>query len=227
MVSARSAQTSGEQMPSNPPSRQYSVWAILAFLLSVSIFCPLFGLLGPLFALRSLAEIQVNPTLRGKRLAYAAIVLGLISAIGWTVGTIYWHQHARKPMLAGPVVELRAGLNGNLAWFKAGFIEDATDQEAREFLGELDRRYGVFLGIEQNATAKGAMPVGGQGRIPYVLHFRSGDVRGEALFVTFGGSMFKPVFKWRWIRVIDAQQGDLFYPVSASAAASPAPAAQP
>lgn len=210
------------------PRRHFSVWAILSLLLSVTVFCPVFSVLGALFALRALAEIKVQPNLRGRGVAIAAMTIAILATIGWIVGGILWHQHARTPMLTGPVVELRAGMSGDVASYKAGFAVEgatATDHEARQFLDELSRRFGTLVGSEQDSATKGSMPAGGQGRIPYVLHFRNGDIRAEALFVAFGGSPFRPVFAWDWVRIIDPERDDLVYPLSASERAAPQAAA--
>jgi hypothetical protein len=204
--------------------RTFSTWAILALVLSASVFCPVFTMLGPLFALRGLAEIKAQPRLRGRRLALAAMVIGVLATVGWTAGAILWNKHARRPMLAGPEPALRAGLAGEVESFQSAFAgqqSTASSKEAGAFLDELTRRYGALDGCEIDTAGKGSMPAGGQGRIPYVLHFRSGDVKAEALFITFGGRMLKPVFKWNWIRVIDPQRGDLVYPLEERERAKP------
>ena len=85
-----------------------------------------------------------------------------------------------------------------------------------------------FQGADQDSSGKGSMPLGGQGRIPYVLHFTGKDVHAEALFISFGGSMFRPVFAWEWICIHDPDRGDLVYPLAARELAKPpVPTTQP
>jgi hypothetical protein len=225
----------GTSLPSHghnqPPARPFSVWSILALLLSVTAFCPLFSVLGALFALRAIAEIKTHPELRGRGMAKVAMAISILATLSWILGGVYWSTYARTPMLAGPVAELRAGLSGDIATFRNGFTGnggEASEEEARGFLQEVSRRYGAFSGGERDLTAKGSMPAGGQGRIPYVLHFSSGDVRAEALFVSFGGSLFRPVFAWDWLSINDPEKGDLVYPLAARERAKPqVPAPQP
>jgi hypothetical protein len=221
-----------DALPGEAPALgRYSPFAILSLLCGIAACCPLMALLAPIFGLRALVEIRANPQVRGHGTAITGTAVGLLATVAWFAGLVWWHYHARLPMQQGPQVELRAGLAGDIAAFKAGFTGDgsvAADSQVVAFLNELTHRYGEFRDCTPRYGAQNTpMPSGPPNlRIPYSLQFRHQAVDAEACFVTFGRARrFQPnlIFKWKWIRVIDAQRGDVIYPVSAAAEARATP----
>jgi hypothetical protein len=200
------------------------VWAVGSLLCSVAICCPVMTIIGPALGLRALVQIKANPAMLGRRMALTGIIVGTVATLLWIGGFFWWHYKARLPMLNGPQAELRAGLSGNIAGFKAGFTgpgAQGSDAEVISFLHELSSRYGTFIDAAVNPSPSNPTSLADPSslRISYLFRFTNGQVEAEALFVTFGPSsvMPHPVFKWKWIRVIDPRRGDLVYPVAEAA----------
>ncbi len=139
-------------------------------------------------------------------------------------------------MIEGPRAALVAGQSGDLAGFRAGFTGAGAlpgDAEAIAFLGELESRYGRFLGSRQDRLRESLGPAepGGR-RIPYVLEFESGEVAAEAEFVIRQAGSGGFVGRFAWLSIRDDELGDLVYPKSAQAnadttAPDPAPPPEP
>lgn len=203
-----------------------STWAAASLLCSIALCCPAMPVVAVLLALRAIVELRANPILRGWGLAKSGLVIGLLGTLLWIGGAMWWHFNARRPMMHGPREELRAGFAGDLTVFMAGFTSEGSSSrvsEAPQFLAEAARRYGRFIDSAQSKTpsAKAAMTGPAELPVSYTLQFERQSVEAEAVFVTFGQTRLvpQPVFKWKWIRIIDSQQGDLVYPVSAQSQA--------
>jgi len=202
------------QQPS-PVAEVTSPWAIASLMCSAVVVCPLATLLGPLLGLKAIAEIRARPGLKGIPLAVAGIALGLATTLLWIGAAIWLNVAVRQPILAGPEPELRAGFRGEIESFKAGFVAEVPDAIAIEFINELTRRYGPFLGIEQDSAA--SPPEADDLADPdedfivhYIMSFERGLLEAEAAFVPFKN--MRPVGKWRWIVIKDDELGDLRYP---------------
>jgi hypothetical protein len=204
----------------------WSLWAIASLMCSL-IACPPLCLIGPLLGAVGLRQIRRRPHLRGRGLARAGIAVGLAWAIVWLVAGRWWHDHVRTPMIEGPRAALDAGLGGDTAAFRAAFTgagATATDAEARAFLDELTRRYGVLVDVRPDPTAP---PVGPKDVnrqhpvVPYAFRFDREMVQAEATFVIWVGDL-RPRCKWGVITVRDPERGDLSYPVAWRAAPAPA-----
>ena len=220
----------GPQTPTGPRG-ELSLWALASLLCSVSMICPPAAVLGPLLGVRALVEIKSNPNRRGRRLALAGIVIGVLATGGWGVAAWWWNVNARRPMVEGPKVELEAGFRGDLTALKRGFHGDgatAADAEAAAFIAALRERYGRFLGTAQNrGDAAGGSPIDrSRPRIPYLLQFETGPVEAEAEFIITAAGARRLVLKFGWIVVRDDERGDLVYPKSAEAVVDEAPAAE-
>jgi hypothetical protein len=205
--------------------------AITALILSLVGIIPCVGLLtapiGFLLGLIGAVTIGGNPNRKGVGLAVAAIVIGGLLALGQGYGT-YWFSSkvggAIQKVMSGPNDALQAGLNGDIAAFKAEFYgagATAADAEAQAFLDELTNRYGDFVSCRFDDTSgQAAQPAPGQTSLPfpYVLTFSSGTVNAETEIV-FGDQNTGAAFinKLGYILVFDPDRGDLRYP--------PAPAA--
>jgi hypothetical protein len=214
-------------------SLRVSTWAVASLLVSIAACCPFISsVLAILMGVRALIEIRANPMVKGRNYAIAGIIIGVVTILAWSSGARWWHVHARLPLISGPQAELRRGLGGDVLGFKAGFHGHGAltdDAEAAAFLRHLSTRYGDLVGIEQSDAGRDAPAPTGPAviRITYLLRFQRCQVQAEAAFVTFGPARVvpDPVFKWKWIRVIDPDRGDLIYPQSASAEALAQPQA--
>lgn len=215
--------------PSEPP--RTTGWAIAALGTSLSIFCPLLTLIGPLLAVRALVEIRAHPTRRGRGMAVAALWIGLACTLGWIATLFWWNGHVRQMLLHGPEPAIRAGMAGDVVTFKNAFTAagaNASDEQARAFLDALRSRYGMIISAAQdqsapvagNATqpsttiAPATQAVAGQisGRsavVPYLLTFERATIRAD-LRVTLFARGLAPRFEW--IRIKDPTAEDLTYP---------------
>jgi hypothetical protein len=119
-----------------PPPRM-SPWAIASLVCSLAI-CPPLCLLGPLLGAVALMQMRLRPRqYTGLRLARAGIAIGVAAMVAWGGAGLWWHVHIRRLVLDGPEIALRAGLDGDLATFRAsvrGPGAIATDEEAEAFI---------------------------------------------------------------------------------------------
>lgn len=205
--------------PIAPASPITSPWAIASLLCGIA-FCPPVALFGVLLGARALLQIKANPMLRGRNLALAGIMLGVFSQVCLVCVLIWWHFNARIPMMQGPREQLQAAMAGDVTAFQAGFHGKgaaASENQAKQFVNELESRYGRLLdsGISQASTTKAAMAGSAELTIPYTLVFARQSVEAEAVFMTFAPTRVvpQPVFKWISIRIFDPDRGDLVYPV--------------
>lgn len=230
----------GGARPEAPRPRRVSNWAITAVVCSVFIFCPLLSLLGPLLAVKAIADIRTRPGLSGNGLAVTAIVIGLASIALWSGSAWWWHNAVRVPLLEGPREALMRGQLGDVDAFRSAFQSDAATLEpavAGEFLTEMTARYGVLRDVLQDrfsTEGETADPGRLSPVVPYVLQFESGLVRAEAEFIVFAPGFTSPnvqswelVAKWRSIVILDDDLGDLAYPPGTPRAAQQREAVSP
>ena len=219
----------GQDLAGQP--RRVSLWALLSLLCGVAVFCPVTSVLGPLLGVVALAEIRRKPHRTGTRLAVTGIVVGLLATAGWAATARWWHVNAREPMLRGPAEALAAGLGGDVAGFRAGFVAPATggDGEARAFLDEVAGRYGRLVGSTQRPRFAETPPVQADTRRPriaYMFEFESGPVEAEAEFVAWAQGQGL-VLKFAWLAFRDQELGHLVYPASAAGVVGYDPVSQP
>lgn len=204
---------SSPEQPRVPP---VSIWAMLSLLCSLVVFCPVLTLLGPLLGVKALMDIRSRPWLRGRGIALAGIIIGLIATAMSGGAGYWWHVNVRTPILHGPAEELRAGYAGDYDRFRAGFIgagAEASDDAVEAFFRELDRRYGRLISITQDRTvededdAEGLNPY-----VPYVFHFEREIASAEAELVLFAEGLSP---RWKSIMISDPAWGELIYPPGA------------
>lgn len=195
------------------PRAGVSRWAIAALGTSLAFFCPLLTLIGPLLAVRALVEIRANPLKTGRGLAIAAMWIGALGCIGWIALLIWWNANVRGALIHGPQTALQAGSAGDLAAFRAEFVDSgslASDAQINEFLSELRQRYGAFQFAAQDPKA--ADPQQATGRdvvIPYELNFDRGPVKCDAGIRLFASGL-RP--KLTSISVKDPMRGEVKFP---------------
>lgn len=200
-----------------PPAKKTSGLAITSLIFSLIVCCPVATIIGPLLGLGALVQIGRNPALKGRGLAFAAIIMGVVFTLaqGWG-GYQMWQ--VMKPVLEGPNAALTAGFAGDTAALKAEFHgagATASDAEVTAFIGELRKRYGAYQSCRHDQTAAG--PTGAYGDpvipFPYILTFDNGEVHAEAEYV-FAEQGIGWIKKWGSITVFDPDLGDLTYPPS-------------
>ena len=203
--------------PQPPAATKTSGLAITSLIFSLIVCCPVATIIGPLLGLGALVQIGRNPALKGRGLAFAAIIMGVVFTLaqGWG-GYQMWQ--VMKPVLEGPDAALTAGFAGDTAALKAEFHgagATASDAEVTVFIGELRKRYGAYQSCRHDRTAAG--PTGTYGDpvipFPYILTFDNGEVHAEAEYV-FAEQGIGWIKKWGSITVFDPDLGDLTYPPS-------------
>ena len=192
-----------------------SPWACLGLAASVCIFCPLASLAGPFLGWRALVDIRRNPERSGRRLAIAAIILGLATGVLWLGGGWWWNANVRHPILEGPLAAIAAAQAGDVGRARAGFHDDATpDALVSEFGDELTRRYGRVIGMRVDS---GAVPRRLDGRapiVPYLVTFERATIAAEARFAVLD-ERSRLALGFAWIAIRDPERGDLVYPPTA------------
>ncbi len=205
--------------------------AVGSLVCSLILCCPLTTIVGPLLGVGALLQIGGNPALKGRRIALAAIALGIAFTLGqaWTCKWS-WETFVR-PYMTGPVAALTAGFAGDLAAFKSEFEgagAQATDAEVAGFVDELRGRYGEFVSCrfdEPNTQP----PEFGDPRVPFRYHLTFTDkspVEAEAVFA-FADETTGIVLKWVSITVFDPDLGDLTFPQPPQPATGNEPVAAP
>lgn len=197
--------------------------AVTALIFSLIFFCPLTTLIGPLLGLVALAKIGSNPNRKGKGLAVAAILIGVVLTAAWVfVGTkgYGYIKQSIAVVMAGPRDALDLGTSGDVAGFKASFHgagATAPDAEARAFLDALESRYGAFQGSRfDEANAPPPQPGQTMVEFPYVLDFANGSVQSRVQIIFADPQSGTPgmINKLGYIVVEDPDAGDLRYPAS-------------
>lgn len=194
--------------------------AIAALVCSL-IFCiPVFPPLGLLLGLIALVAMVGKTHVKGRGMAIAAIVLGICFTAGWSIGGYFLYDFGRQVyavMKDAPQNALTAGSTGDIAGFRSAFDErnsTATDDDAKAFFAELERRYGTFQTIRFNEAS--APPPGGQQptiTMPYKADFSNATgVMMEIEIVIADPKTGEWVKKLGSINVNDPQQPTLRYP---------------
>jgi hypothetical protein len=143
----------GDQTHSEPAKT--SGLAVTSLVCSLIVCCPLVTIFGPLLGVIAVATIGSNPARKGKGLALAGILIGLITTGVWVGGIVVGKKAIWDPMMEGPAVELRAAFDGDYDTFRAGMMggaNTATDEEIEAFVTELRDRYGNFVSMSFDMT---------------------------------------------------------------------------
>jgi hypothetical protein len=119
-----------------------SPWAVLAIVLSIGL-CPFVTAAAILAGLWALRDVSVNGR-SGRRLAWAAIVIGIIVTPLSGTAMWWWTVHVRSPLLTGPVALIEAGQSGDVAALVAAGGGAGTKADAETFLKSLTSRFGMI-----------------------------------------------------------------------------------
>jgi len=126
-------------------------------------------------------------------------------------------------IMSGPNDALKSGFAGDLPGFKSHFTgagATAPDSEAQAFIDQLRARYGEFTSCtpnQQNGSSRKPQPGQAQVVMAYVATFSQATVDANVELIFADPNMNnKIVKKLGSITVVDATNGDLTYPASAS-----------
>ena len=209
-----------EQTQTGPP--RTSGLAIASLICSLLICCPFLpSLLGLVFGLIAFVAIGRNPVLRGRGLAIAGILIGVIGVGGWSAITVY-AVDVGKFIMQGPNEALASAASGDISGFKSycwGPAVSASDEEAKQFITDLEARYGAFVSCRMDETPRATQAKYGSPIVPfpYVIQCKDASVKAE-IEIAFSdpqrGGFLKNIASFR---VFDSDRGDLKYPPDQSA----------
>jgi hypothetical protein len=182
-----------------------------------------FTIAGVLLGLRALVEIRAHPgQIRGRGLAWVAIVLGLLVTGIWLGGAVWWQVNVRSRMSGVPAA-VAAGQRGDIAEFTGIFEYPSDPASTGTFLQTITDRYGQMHGSAHDTSEvkeeedKGDQVFGflpAAGDFKWVLLYDQHTIPVTGRFVLFrhadeGGGF---VNRFDWIRLHDEELGDLVYP---------------
>ncbi len=192
--------------------------AISSLVCSLICCLPVTTILGVVLGIAAMVSISSHPEKKGKGLAIAGILLGVVFTIGHAV--VYPKAWAMMKewyavIETGPRDALAAGFTGDIAGFKAAFHgagATASDAEAKAFIDELRSRYGEFNGsrrLQQQTGQTFGSPV-----VPfaYAVEFSQEEVNAETEIVFSDPKTGGFIMKIGHITIFDEERGDLTYP---------------
>jgi len=203
----------------DPGEQKTSGLAIGSLVCSLICCVPVTTIPGILLGIAAMVSIGNNPARKGKGLAVAGILLGVI----FTAGQVY--VYPKVVDLAGEIFELIvngpndalvAGFAGDPAAFRSKFYgtgAQAHDAEAQAFIDTLRSRYGEFQSCHFDEQAQPSSTVGQPNTVlPFILKFENATVDADAQIIWLDERTGDKVFKFGWVIVRDADLGDLRYP---------------
>lgn len=191
--------------------------AITSLIFSL-ICCIPTTVLGVLFGIGALVSISGNPAKKGKGIAVAGIVLGLLFSAGQAVFYPRVGSYVKEVILLvqdGPKDALTAGFAGDYDAFRSAFHGDgasASDEEVQAFIDQLQERYGPF--VSSHMDEQGTQPAFGQPVVvfPYVIEFQNQTLDGEAEIVFSDPQRGGFVNKFGFVMIFDPAAGDIEFP---------------
>jgi len=150
----------GHQQPAYPQQPVYyqgpprtSGLAVGAFVCSMILCCPLTTIPGIILGIVGATTIGKNPMVRGKGLAIAAIIIGLIGTalqgvVGWGYGSMVIGLLNLVNTDADAAV--RAAADGDYQGFRSIFTsagQGASDAEVEQFITDLEARFGAYRSL--------------------------------------------------------------------------------
>ncbi len=188
--------------------------AVTSLIFSLILCCPLTTIIGPLLGLGALVQIGRNPALKGRGLAFAAIIMGIAFSVAQGFGGYSMYKNFIEPMYVGPRDALSSGFAGDIAGFKGHFYGSgatASDEQATAFIEQLRQRYGEFVSSELNPQTQ---PQGGPAMdFGYFLSFENTTVEAEAQIIYADETTGVWPKALGYIIVFDPDLGDLTYPL--------------
>lgn len=193
-------------------------------LVSSLICClPVTTILGVLLGIAAVFSINANPARKGKGLAAAGIILGIlftgVQIAMIPLGTKAYHfiVDYSEFVQSGPTAALEAGFNGDAAAFRSHFFgagATVSDAEATRFIDEMRSRYGGFVSASLDPQKNQAQPGFGQTAIKmvYVVEFENQSTEADVGLVFADQTTGEFLKKLEVITIVDAEGGDLTYP---------------
>lgn len=191
--------------------------AVTSLIFSLILCCPLTTILGPLLGLGALLQIGRNPALKGRGIAFAAIIMGVVFSVAQGIGAYQGYRAFVLPVMEGPRVAFETGFANDPTGFRAEFYGEGaatSDAEVQAFIDELRQRYGEFVSLHFD-DANAPQPAFRQSSapFPYKITFENAAVTSEAELIFADEATSAFVMKWGSITIFDSDLGDLAYPL--------------
>jgi hypothetical protein len=136
-------------------------------------------------ALLGLNDVRKNNK-RGRRVAIVALTIACIVTPATTVFVFWWNANVRAKLIDGPIEALRAGLDGDIHAFVAGFGGDPSSDHtatAKVFLAAVEERWGMVVSMRQTEKASEAVAPSGAWWVGYDVMFEHDATLGRAFYV--------------------------------------------
>ncbi len=193
--------------------------AIASLVCSLICCVPVTTVPAILLGIGAIFSINNNPARKGKRLAMAGILLGVV----FTAGQAFFYPRAIEfigksiaMVMGGPNDALTSGFAGDATAFKSHFYGKgarASDAEAEAFIDTLRSRYGEFQGCDFDEQNQPQSSFGQPDTtFTYVLSFDNADVDCRTQIIWADERTSAAVFKLGSITITDPELGDLTYP---------------
>jgi hypothetical protein len=203
----------------DPGELKTSGLAIGSLVCSLICCVPVTTIPGILLGIAAMISIGNNPARKGKGLAVAGILLGVIFTAGQVAvypKLIEFVGDSFEMVMGGPTSAMTVGFTNDPVAFKTHFYgagAQADDAEAQAFIDTLRSRYGEFQSCRFDEQAK-TSPAFGQPTtvFPYIFTFDNATINGDAQIIWVDDRTKEKIFKFGWVTVRDADLGDLRYP---------------
>jgi hypothetical protein len=208
--------TTAADVPTDHPAPTHLCrTSVLAAMFAVPVCCPPMGLLACIAGAVALRQIRRDATLHGRGLAWAAISVGALSAVvmSWALWT-----NGLATLWAGPNPPMQALLQASTKTMPkhwSGPAAAMSEEDLAAFAEQLTARYGTFSHAQ--ASERRRTPLEQPGRnpvvsVPITLVFERQRVEADLGLQRFDPKSGSVVMRWRSLRVLDPDRGDLLFP---------------
>lgn len=202
--------------PQEPPAAgPMNRMAVLAAMFAVPCCCPPMSLLACITGAVALWQFRSEPGMRGRWIAWTAVAVGAVSAaaMSWLLWTSGLGLIVRGPQ--PPIEALMRADTAALREQWAGPAASPDPAALQAFVGEARARYGELRSAE--ASASRPLPLKSPSgkpilTVPATLRFERATLEADLGLQLFDERSGEGVMRWRVLRVIDSERGDLIFP---------------
>ncbi len=193
-----------------PGAHRRSVLALACCLLAV---LPPLCLLSPILGVLALRQMRRQPSIEGRPLAWAGIVLGSLISVGFLASTaLAWQSF--QAVVRRPEALLQAAMAGDPQAVRDQMIGTGAEATAADVAGwsaAMRSRWGELVRVEQSSRPPDQPPQEAQGQVilhaAYTAVFERGQVPVMVVFASPKDSM-APLFALRILRLeLDPAEG--------------------
>ena len=201
--------------PEEPRQTHMSRGAVLAAMFALPLCCPPMSALACVTGAVALWQIRGNPNLHGRWLAWCAIVVGAACTI--TMSWLLW-VNGLSVIVRGPLPPMQALMSGSPEQVRAEWSGPAGALDAaalQAVVGELRARHGELrdaMPSRLRTLQLKPKPRQAIATVPITLVFERSTVEADLGLEMFDERTGATVMRWRSLRVIEPQGGDLTFP---------------